>query len=97
MGYRVDYEPANRAFRGGRQQSLRVPMMTAVFFLLFLFCVVTFWSRGADTLLTVLFPGNVDTTWKALEAFADNLKTGEPASSAFASFCRDIILEAGIA
>lgn len=96
MGYRVDYVPVDRVFRGKKERMLRVPALSALFFLIFVLLVRLFWAQGTETLRAVLLPGDWQATGQALEALADRLGMGEPFGDAVSVFCREIIQEAGI-
>ena len=93
MGYRVDYSPV-RKVRNAEKRTLRLPALTMLFFLLFVFLVLSFWPRGSVLLREILIPGDPDITVQALEAFARNLRSGEELSGALEVFCRTIVKEA---
>lgn len=96
MGYRVEYEPLDRAFRCKKQNVLRMPMLSACFFTLFILLVFAFWTQGADALQAALFYGDWPVTRQALENFAADLKMGEPIGTSIDTFCRMVFAEAGI-
>lgn len=96
MGYRIDYEPVNRAFQIRTGRRLRVPLLSAVFFVIFLLLVRFCWVQGTDALRAMFFPGDWQVTGQALEALAENMRAGHTFSHSAAVFCREIIQEAGI-
>ena len=93
MGYRIDYLPI-RKVRNLEKRTSGIPALTALFFLLFVFLVFSFWPRGAALLREILIPGDPDVTVAALETFARELNRGENLSSAFEAFCRQVLAEA---
>lgn len=92
MGYRVDYQPIKKV-RGAEKMRSRVPFFTALCLLLFLLLVNSAWPRGAEVLRGLIFPGDAAVTAAALEDFTVELRSGQPLSGAFESFCRKIIME----
>ena len=92
MGYRVDYEPANRAFRSGKTRQLRLPLLSVAFFAVFLLLVRFCWPSGMDALRAALFWGD----WQAIETFAENLREGHSLQFCTEAFCSEIIREATI-
>lgn len=96
MGYRIDYQPMKNV-RNPEKRTAGIPGMTALFLLLFVFIVFSFWPQGAELLREILIPGEADVTVAALETFARELQCGESLSCAFDSFCRHILSEAQIA
>lgn len=95
MGYRIDY-PQSGKMPGKKKSFSRVPLLTLLFFLLFLFLTGRFWPQGAQTLRAILLPGDAAVTAAALQDLTSALKTGEPLSNAFADFCVQVIQGAGI-
>lgn len=96
MGYRVDYEPVNMAFRMHSRKGLRLPFLSAAFFVVFLLLVRIFWVSGADALQCLLFPGHWQEAGEALDALLMNLEAGSPFGQCVKAFCREIIREAGL-
>lgn len=91
MGYRVDYAPAQRAFRSEGRFHLRIPVLSAVFFVIFVFLVRLYWREGTDILCSALFPGNLQAAGMALETFAQQLRMGESLGNCVEAFCREVI------
>lgn len=96
MGYRVEYGSAGKTSRRKREEKQRLPKLTAAFLLAFLLLVNGFWPRGREMLREILWPGDAVVTAAALEAFAQELREGEPVGMAVESFCRSIVGEAGL-
>lgn len=69
----------------------RVPALTAAFLLLFLLSVSAFWQQGRKVLWNLVFPGDSAATVQAVEAFAQELKAGEPVKVAAEAFCRTVL------
>lgn len=96
MGYRVDYRPVKK-IRNAEKRTVRLPALTMLFFLMFLFLVFSFWPQGGALLRELLIPGDPDVTVMALETFAQDLRAGDALSGAFETFCRTIVAEAQLA
>jgi len=92
MSYRVEYQPAGQAKKGGS----RLIALTALCLLLFLLLLNGFWPRGAQVLREWVLPGDAAVTAAALEELAVELKSGEPISGALEDFCRRVMAEAEI-
>lgn len=92
MGYRIEY--------GSDQKYCRIPrarpgaaMMTVLVFSLFVFAVCIFWQEGREVLSGILFSGDPDGTFVALEEMADKLREGTDFREAVMVFCREILNE----
>lgn len=96
MGYRVEYDPSGIKRFGRREKSRRLPLLTMVFFLIFLLMVSAFWPRGMQVLREMLIPGDSEATLAAWEALTWELHAGESVGSAVESFCREIFCNAGL-
>lgn len=83
MGYEICYAQEKRT---------KLWPMTAGWFCVFLLLVGLRWPRGREVLTQLLLPGDGVVTVTALEAFAQDLRTGETLGTAAESFCR-IVLE----
>ncbi len=95
MGYRVEYGSVKKV-RGSETRAPRAAAFTALFFLLFLLLVNTFWPQGAEMLRDIVLPGDPAVTAAALEEFTMELKDGAKLSGAFTAFCQRILADAGI-
>ena len=89
MGYRVEYMPI-RKVRNMKIRTCRVPVLTGLFFCLFLFLVFSYWPRGAEIIQDLVIPGDPDITIAFVETFADQIQNGEPFSEALAAFCHNM-------
>lgn len=95
MGYRIEYGQAPRKRRPFFEK-YRVPVLTAVFLLLFALAVKLYWPAGADVLRSVFLPGDPSATQEAFAALVEDLRAGQTFSDAAAAFCREIIADAGV-
>ena len=78
------YEPESRA-EGGNSVIFRT-LMTASFFVCFLWTVSWFWPEGRELLQLLLIPGDPDVTLEAAEVFAQDLGSGEHLAEAWYRF-----------
>ena len=85
MSYRINYGSAHRK-KGNPIAKFRLPALTALCFLAFLFLVNTFWPEGSDYLGEILAGQNTSASVVALERFAEELHHGEPLAEAFSAF-----------
>ena len=93
MAYRIDYGPPLR--KRGNTLPRRMPLLTFLFFLIFLFSVETLWPAGREALQQVLLrPGSASGTADALQGFISSLKDGQPFYDSFTAFCQQIIANA---
>ena len=79
MSYRIDYRPSQKKSRMG---FLRLPVLTVLCFLLFLFLVNTYWPEGADRIAV----WQESVTVMVLDRFGEDLHRGEPLAEAFSAF-----------
>ena len=84
MSYHMIYEPESRA-EGGNSMIFRT-LMTASFFVCFLWTVSQFWPEGRELLQLLLIPGDPDVTLEAAEVFAQDLGSGEHLAEAWYRF-----------
>ena len=84
MSYRMIYEPGSRA-EGGNSVIFRT-LMTASFFVCFLWTVSRFWPEGRELLKLLLIPGDPDATLEAAAVFAQDLNSGEHLTAAWSRF-----------
>lgn len=95
MGYRVEYRPVKKV-RRMEKRTVRLPALTALFFLLFLLLVNSIWPRGTEVLRGLAFSGDAAVTADALDVLAMELRAGEALPSALETFCRKVMGENGI-
>lgn len=88
MGYKICY---------GKERKGRLRAMTAGWFCVFLLLVGLCWPRGREALTQLLLPGDGAVTVAAMEAFAQELRTGEKLRDAAESFCRTVLEEQPLA
>ena len=69
---------------------MRLLLMTALCFLLFLFLVNTFWPRGAAYIAEKMAALRQSAAVMALDRLAEDLFRGEPLAAAFSEFCYGI-------
>ena len=84
MSYRMIYEPGSRS-QSGNSMIFRT-LMTASFFVCFLWMVSRFWPEGRELLKILLIPGDPDATLEAAAAFAQDLGSGEQLTIAWHRF-----------
>ena len=84
MSYHMIYEPESRA-EGGNSVIFRT-LMTASFFVCFLWAVNQFWPEGRELLKLLLLPGDPDAALEAAAAFAQDLGSGEHLTAAWRRF-----------
>lgn len=70
---------------------LRRFALTAGMFLLFLWCVSSFWPEGSELLKVLLVPGDSETTIQAAEVFAQELSSGFSLADASKNFCITVL------
>ena len=96
MAYRIDYGPPMPR-RRGEKFPLRLPLLTCVFFLLFLLVVKAAWPAGSEKLTQLLLPAQAAAeSQEAVQAFLSDLKEGEPFYESQTAFCQQIIAYADI-
>ncbi len=88
MGYRVVYEPVTQK----QEQRFSVPKLTLLFFLLFLLLVNGFWPKGTDVLRQIVWPGDPEKTWQAMETMVQEMQCGAAFSDAAESFVQGLVL-----
>ena len=96
MVYRVEYTPAGIRRTARPPKNRRLPLLTAVFFLIFLLIVSCFWPRGMQALRQTLIPGDSAVTIAAWKEMTRELHAGQSVGSAVESFCREIFRNAGL-
>lgn len=90
MSYRIQY-PSPYAAPCKKQSKIRLPLLTVLCFLLFLFLVNTFWPRGAEYMGEKMAALRQSAAVMALDRLAEDLFRGEPLSTAFSEFCNGIL------
>lgn len=91
MGYRMEYKTGEHGARyrkiKNRNIKLFAPITIAVALL-----IAGYFNR--DRIIDFLLPGDPDATKRAIGVFVAELRKGERATDAFASFCEVIVNEA---
>lgn len=90
MGYRIEYHTAQKR-QGNYFYFIRLPLLTIVCFVIFLFLVGRMWTEGAELIQESGFLSKAMVAVSALDEFADELYYGEPLVTAFADFCGKLI------
>lgn len=95
MAYRIDYGPPILLSKD--RLSLRMPLLTLAFFLVFLIGVKIAWPAGSEKLFQLLLSfRNPSGSQAAVEAFLSDLKSGQSFYDSLSAFCRQIIAYADI-
>ena len=95
MAYRIVYEETKVKPQRRDKASLPVPLLSLLFFLVFLMLIGQFWPEGASWIRNALIPGDPDKTMQALQVLSRELHSGVPIGAAVEDFCKDIITGAG--
>lgn len=85
MGYQVIYDGDNK--KRGRNLRFRLIPLTGAAWLAFLMLVEACWPRGQEVLREVLVPDFLDSALTAVNAFAEDLRSGEMLPQAWEAFC----------
>ena len=94
MAYRIEYSPPASKQRISRFR-WQIPLMTCLFFLLFVVSIKTAWPAGSQALHRILLlPGNFSETKTAIQTLISNLKDGQPFYDSLTAFCKQIIAHA---
>lgn len=91
MSYRIVYGPKPKAARKKQAGSRRVQLLTAVFLIVFVLLVKSYWPAGNRKLQQIFLPGEPEVTQLALEEMIESLHSGADAGDAFTAFCQQII------
>ena len=94
MGYRICYDGGEAPKKWAGKGRSRLPVMTAVFFLVFLLLTKLFWPAGAAELRQILIPGDPEVTAQATSGLIRDLRAGEPVGVAVKTFCGEILTHA---
>lgn len=89
MGYRIIYDEKNE--KKTNFSGIRRSILTAGFFLCFLWGVSVFWPEGRELLKVLLIPGDPETTLQAAEVFAQELESGFSLADAAQNFCMAVL------
>ena len=90
MAYRIEYHPTPKRHNKSIS-SLRIGVMTCIFFLLFLVTSMSIRTDTCEIIKQILIPGNPDITITAAKELVTSLKDGMPLSSAITAFCNSIL------
>ena len=93
MAYSIGY--GNQPKPTYTQKRSKIPMLSFMFFILFLLMVNIFWQEGAQTLRHMLLPFEENTV-TAFDAMVTELSNGTALSDAVAAFCQEVIGHAQI-
>ena len=85
MSYRINYGSSHKK-KGSPAGKIRLPALTALCFLVFLFLVNCFWPEGSAYLDGILASSRASASVMALDRFAEELCQGEPLVEAFFAF-----------
>ncbi len=85
MGYQVIYDGDDQG--QGRSLRFRLIPLTGAAWLAFLMLVEACWPRGQEVLREVLVPDTLNAALIAVNAFAENLRSGEMLPQAWEAFC----------
>ncbi len=90
MSYRIEYQksPVNRK---NIKYRLRLPFLTFICFLLFVYLVGSMWPEGSVLVRKVIRPCDRAIAVSALNTFAVDLHNGKSILSAFFEFCRNFL------
>ena len=83
MAYRREYLPIGKK---QKKPAFRGRLLLAV-----VLVALCFQKDCRETAAELLIPGDREITWRALEAMAADLRTGEPLGEAAEAFCREIL------
>lgn len=94
MAYRIDYHP-NASKHSVSHFRWRMPLLTCLFFMLFLAVVKTAWPAGNQLLRQLLLmPTNAAESEDALQTLLSSLKDGQPFYDSLTAFCQQVIANA---
>lgn len=94
MAYRIEYGPPFP--RSADRLPLRLILLTAGFFVLFLLGVKAAWPAGSEKLTQLLLPAQSTGFRQAAQTFFADLKGGAPFYESLTAFCQEIIAYADI-
>ena len=90
MGYRIVYGKVSEIERQ-RRSSGNVQLMTAIFMMLGIMLVRSFWPEGTKMLRQLLLPGTMSATEEAFSQLMADLRIGAPIGEAVTTFCAYVI------
>lgn len=85
MSYRINYGSSHKK-KGSPAAQIRLPALTALCLLVFLFLVNCFWPEGSAYLNGIFDSSHTSASVMALDRFAEELYQGEPLAEAFSAF-----------
>ena len=95
MAYRIEYGPPFP--KSKTKFPLRLIVLTASFFVLFLLATKIIWPTESKRLAQFLLPFRANTDfYLAIQTFVANLKSGTPIYQSLTAFCQEIISHADI-
>ena len=94
MAYRIEYSSPARKHKIPHIR-WQMPLMTCLFFLLFVASIKTVWPAGSQVLHRILLlPGNIAESETAIQTLISNLKDGQSFYESLTAFCQQIIAHA---
>lgn len=90
MGYRILYHSVQKK-PGNRGLSIRLPVLTLICFLLFLFLAHALWPEGTAAIQMVISTVREGEAFSVFNDLAEELRFGEPLVTAFSDFCGKLI------
>ncbi len=96
MGYHIEYGGVKKV-RGLERRTLRLPALTGLFFLLFVFLVTTLWPEGAQLLRETVIPGDPAVAAASFERLKEDLYSGLGMGSSLKLFFSSILRGIGFA
>ena len=94
MCYRIEYGPEIRSKPSNRRTFFRIPVLTAVFFFLFLLSVRIWWDDGSKLLRQWMIPAEFSATEEAFSSMVENLRSGAELKDAVTTFCQELLSDA---
>ena len=94
MSYSINYREPSVIKATDKRKKSRIPIMTAVFFLLFMLVVKAFWEKGDERLSRILWSQDLVVLERAVQYIFAAVEHGQPFPEAVQAFCREIIHEA---
>ena len=95
MAYRIDYGTPIRNTRAELRKNRIFSWITIICVLILVISAIAVKQQGLPWVETYLLPGDPAVTAAALDALAEDLRTGESLTQAISTFCREIMENAG--
>ena len=92
MSYRVEYPCNMIPKRRPKKPGLRLPLLTCLFFLLFLLVLNACYPHGQQVMRRVFLAGGGEALVSAVHTFADSIEQGTGIPQAVQAFCRDLVV-----